>query len=157
MGGFVYLRIFLLVVCGSLAGVAHARCDYPVLVREKQDEATIQQLEHAWSMAYLTGDTNFEACLLSPDFTEIRSNGKLNRLDDELALAAKNKGKPTPTMDIPPGTIHMHGDVAVAYGVSAVKMIDGKPHKSYYADYYVWENTSWRVYFAQQTTFAVEQ
>lgn len=150
-------RVFILALGVSLAGVAHASCDYPVLAQEKKDQATIRQLEHAWSMAYLTGDTNFEACLLAADFSEIRSNGALNRLNDELALAAKNKGKPTPTMDLPPGTIHMHGDVAVAYGVSPVKIVDGKPHKSYYADYYVWENGAWRVFFAQQTTFAVEQ
>lgn len=153
----MHFRAFLLVLGVSLTGVAQASCDYPLLAQEKKDEATIRQLEHAWSVAYLTGDTNFETCLLSPDFTEIRSNGNLNRLNDELALAAKNKGKPTPTIDFPPGTIHMHGDVAVAYGVSPVKTVDGKPHKSYYADYYVWEDGSWRVYFGQQTTFAVEQ
>lgn len=147
--------VLLLAFSVSLAGVAHANCDYPVLTQEKKDEATIQQLEHAWSVAFLTGDTNFEACLLSADFMEIRSDGNLNRLTDELALAAKHKGKPLSNIDIPPGTVHMHGDVAVAYGVSPVKNVDGKPQKSYYADYYVWENGSWRVYFAQQTTFAV--
>lgn len=151
------LRVLLFALSVCLAGVAHASCDYPVLAQEKKDEATIQQLEHAWSVAYLTGDTGFESCLLSSDFTEIRRNGDLHRLADELALAAKNKGKPLSNVDIPPGTVHLHGDVAVAYGVSPVKMVDGKPQKSYYADYYVWENGSWRVYFAQQTTFAVAQ
>ncbi len=151
------LRILLLALSVLLAGVAYGSCDNPVLALEKKDEATIQQLEHAWSVAFLTGDTDFEACLLSPDFTEIRSDGRLNRLPDELALAAKHKAEPQPNMDIPPGTVHLHGDVAVAYGVSPVKMVDGKPHRSYYADYYVWENGSWRVYFAQQTEFVVAQ
>jgi hypothetical protein len=153
----VRLRVWLLALSVSLAGVAHASCDYPVLAQEKKDEATIQQLEHAWSVAFLTGDTDFEACLLSPDFAEIRSDGNLHRLSDELALAAKHKGKPMPNIDIPPGTVHLHGDVAVAYGISPVKMVDGKPHQSYYADYYVWENGSWRVYFAQQTAFTPAQ
>jgi len=153
----VHLRVLLLALSVSLVGVARASCDNPVLAQEKKDEATIQQLEHAWSVAYLTGDTDFEACLLSPDFTEIRSDGKLNHLADEMALAAKHKGKPQPNMDIPPGTVHLHGDVAVAYGMSSVKMVDGKAHQSYYADYYVWENGSWRVYFAQQTEFVVAQ
>jgi len=153
----VRLRVLLLAFSVSMAGVVHASCDYPVLAQEKKDAATIQNLEHAWSDAFLTGDTNFEACLLSPDFTEIRSDGSLNRLSDELALAAKHKGKPLPNINFPPGTVHMHGDVAIAYGVSPAKMVDGKPQKSYYADYYVWENGSWRVYFAQQTAFAVAQ
>lgn len=151
------LHFLLLAFSFFLAGVAHARCDYPVLAQEKKDEATIHRLEHAWSVAYLTGDTNFEACLLSPDFTEIRNNGNLNHLADELALAAKNAGKPSSNLDIPAGMVHMHGDVAVAYGLSPIRIVDGKQRQSYYADYYVWENGSWRVYFAQQTAFAVAQ
>ena len=39
-------------------------------------------------------------------------------------------------------------DVAVAYGLSSERMIDGKPYKSYFADYYVWKDGQWRVYFA---------
>jgi DMSO/TMAO reductase YedYZ molybdopterin-dependent catalytic subunit len=55
--------------------------------------------------------------------------------------------------NLPLITIHIHGDVAVAYGISSEKLIDGKPHRSYFADYYVWKNGVWRVYFAQQTSF----
>jgi hypothetical protein len=47
----------------------------------------------------------------------------------------------------------MHGGVAVAYGISSEKVIDGKAHRSYFADYYVWKNRAWHVYFAQQTSF----
>ena len=50
---------------------------------------------------------------------------------------------------------YIHGEVAVAYGIFSEKMIDGKPHKSYFADYYIWKNGAWHVYFAQQTSFAV--
>jgi hypothetical protein len=153
----VRLRVLLLALGVSLAAVAHASCDYAVFAQEKKDEATIQQLEHAWSVAFLTGDTDFESCLLSPDFAEIRSDGNLHRLADELALAANHTGKPLPNIDSPAGTVHLHGDVAVAYGISPVKMVDGKPHQSYYADYYVWENGAWRVYFAQQTAFTPAQ
>jgi hypothetical protein len=55
---------------------------------------------------------------------------------------------------MPPLTIHIHGDVAVAYGISSEKLIDGKLHRSYFADYYVWKNGVWHVYFAQQTSLA---
>ena len=136
---------------------AHVRagCVHPALTHQRRDAATIQRLERAWTVAFLTGDTEFEACLLTPDFTEIMSNGTINHLADELALAQKNQGKAATTPDIPPATIHLHGNVAVAYGISAQKMIDGKPHKSYYADYYLWKNGAWHVYFAQQTSFPV--
>jgi len=111
----------------------------------------------AWTVAFLSGDTEFEACLLTRDFTEIMSNGTINHLADELALAQKNKGKPATTPDMPQITIHLHGNVAVAYGISSKKevMIDGKPCKSYYADYNVWRNGAWHAYFAQQTSFRV--
>jgi hypothetical protein len=134
---------------------ARAACTRPALTPQRRDAATIQKLETAWSLAYLTGDTEFEKCLLTPDFTEIMSNGSINHLSEELALAEANKGKAIASPNMPMITIQIHGDVAVAYGISSEKLIDGKPHKSYFADYYVWKDGSWRVYFAQQTSFAV--
>jgi hypothetical protein len=136
--------------------LASAECTNPVLKDQKKDPETIQKLEKAWSAAFSQGDTAFETCLLTPDFVEIRSNGKINLLNDELALAAKHKGNAIPAPDplVPPSTVHIHGDVAVAYGLSPERMIDGKPYKSYFADYYVWKDGQWRVYFAQQTLFA---
>jgi len=140
-----------------VAFTTHARADCvrPALAHQRRDTATIQRLELAWTAAFLTGDTEFEACLLTSDFTEIRSNGTIHHLGEELALAGKNKGKAATTPDLPPITIHLHGNVAVAYGISSQKMIDGKPYKSYYADYYVWKSGAWHAYFAQQTSFPV--
>lgn len=126
-----------------------------MLAHQRQDAATILRLETAWTVAYLTVDTEFERCLLTRDFTEIMSSGSINHLSEELALARKNSGK---TMaggaPMPSITVHMHGSVAVAYGISSENVIEGKPHKSYFADYYFWENGAWHVCFAQQTTFA---
>jgi hypothetical protein len=150
------LVLFLSFVASLVFGSsAHANCARPALAQQKRDVATIQKLETAWSMAFLTGDTEFESCLLTPDFLEIRSNGALNHLSDELALAEKNKGKTVSNPDLPPVKVQLHGNVAVAYGLSPEKLIDGKPHRSYFADYYVWQNGGWHVYFAQQTTFAL--
>jgi Domain of unknown function (DUF4440) len=137
------------------AGSARADCNRPALAHQQRDTATIQRLETAWTLAFLSGDTEFEACLLTADFTEIMSSGNINHLSEELALAEKNKGKAVTVPTMPPTTIHIHGDVAVAYGISSEKLIDGKPHKSYFADYYVWQNGAWHVYFAQQTSFSV--
>ena len=96
----------------------------------------------------LRGDTGFEECLLTADFTEITRNGDIKDLTAELALAAKNKATPLPLGDLPSGQVLLHGNVAVAYGRS--QSATGA-RAMRYADYYVWENAHWRVYFAQQT------
>lgn len=123
-------------------------CRFPTLAREHRDIATIQVLELEWTRAYLRGDTDFEECLLTRDFTEIMRNGDIKDLSAELALAAKNKAKPLPLGDLPSGQVLLHGNVAVAYGRST------GARAMRYADYYVWENGRWRVYFAQQTEIA---
>jgi hypothetical protein len=129
-----------------------ADCARPVLAHQRRDEATIQRLENAWSIAFLTGDTELEACLLTPDFTAIMSTGNVMHLNEELALAAKNRGKTADPSSLTPVQVHLHGDVAVGYGITT-KLVSGQQEKSYFADYYVWEKGGWRVYFAQQTAF----
>jgi hypothetical protein len=156
-GGFMMFRSIPVIFCACIMVVAvdaRGDCARPALAHQRRDAATVQTLEAAWTLAYVIGDTEFEACVLTPDFTEIMSNGSINHLSDELALAEKNKGKAVAAPNMPPITVRIHGDVAVAYGISSEKVIDGKPHKSYFADYYVWKNGRWHVYFAQQTSFA---
>ncbi len=135
----------------TLTAFIHADCARPELANQSQDEATIVRLERAWSIAHMTGDAEFEACLLTPDFTEIRSDGKINVLSDELALAEKHKGQKADTSQLTTPTVHIHGNVAVAYGASDWKAPDGTMREFYYADYYVWENSAWHAYFGQQT------
>jgi hypothetical protein len=137
----------------SLSSALQARsaCQYPALLHQSRDLATIESLELDWTRAYLRGDTRFEACLLTPDFTEIMRSGEVKHLSDELALAAKNKANPLPMGEIPKGTVLLHGNVAVAYGRSQ-SASGARPTR--YADYYVWEEGHWRVYFAQQTEIA---
>ena len=135
-----------------LASHAADGCGQSALQDEHKDVATIQALEHAWSVAFLQGDTAFESCLLTPDFTEITREGAVKTLADELALAAQNQGKhlpPPPPLQIP---VLIHGDVAVAY-VAVPRHKDGKSFSVYNADYYVWEGGAWRAYFSQQTVF----
>src|ERR1700759_1003905 len=52
------MRIFSSVVKAS-------ECQFPTLAHEHRDVATIQALELEWTRAYLRGDTDFEACLLT--------------------------------------------------------------------------------------------
>lgn len=133
----------------SLSLVVKAKdCQLPMLLHQHRNAATIEALELEWTRAYLRGDTGFEECLLTPDFTEIMRNGEVKHLPDELALAAKNAANPLPMGETPKGTVLLHGNVAVAYGRSQ-STSGARPMR--YADYYVWENGQWRAYFAQQT------
>ena len=67
----------LFFVC-LIAFTTDATADYHrlALAHQRRDAGTIQRLENAWTLAYLSGDAEFEACLLTPDFTEIMANGK---------------------------------------------------------------------------------
>lgn len=126
-------------------------CNLPQLMHQQKDEATIQNLEEAWNVAYLHGDTNFERCLLATDFTSISRKGQVRVLADELAVAAENKGKNLPIPSFAKTTVLIHGNVAVAYATVNSTGPDGKPRMTVNADYYVWENGSWHAFFAQQT------
>jgi hypothetical protein len=143
-----------LLLLGSAAS-AGASCNQPVFLQEKQDASTIRTLESAWTSAYLRGDTAFMTCLLTSKFTEIMRNGDINHLSDELALAAKNKGKGLTAPTVPPISVLLQGRVAVAYGRAPERRIQGVLHRDYYADYYVWEGGAWRAFFAQWTPVPV--
>jgi hypothetical protein len=130
---------------------APSACARPELQGQKRDPATIQQLEKAWSIAYLKGDAGLEACLLLPGFTEILGDGRVMHLDDELALARSNRGKHLPIPGFPAEHVLLHGDAAVAFGLGSSKAADGQVHRQWFADYYVWNHGAWHVYFAQQT------
>jgi hypothetical protein len=139
-------------LASSIAAVQrNGACDLPPLLHEQRDAATLERLETAWSIAYLHGDTNLERCLLAPDFTEITRTGQVKVLADELAAAAKNTGKHLAIPVLPTSTILIHGNVAVAYVTSRTTGPDGKSRGTRNADYYVWENDSWRAFFSQQT------
>jgi hypothetical protein len=145
--------LFLLPII-PLSAHPKSPCDLAPLMNQHKDAATVQRLEDAWSTAYLTGDTNFEQCLLTPDFTEIMRNGEVKVLSDEIKLAEKNKNKDLKIADFPKGTILIHGEVAVAFGTTPSHTdADGRRRTTRYADYYVWENGGWHAYFAQQTEY----
>lgn len=147
------LGLAFLAWLSPMASQAEAACGQKSLLDQHEDAATIQGLEAAWSIAYLSGDTDLERCLLTPDFTEIMRNGAVKLLADELGFAEKNKGKDLPIPPMPKSTVLIHGNVAVAYGISRSTGADGKARGTRYADYYVWEAGSWHAFFAQQTQF----
>jgi hypothetical protein len=141
------------VLCAG--GLAQDNCALPQLMNQREDAATIQRLEGAWTEAFLHGDTEFMRCLLVPEFSEIMRSGELRSLADELAMTAKNRGKNLPVPELPKITVLIHNNVAVAYGESIAKDANGKPRSRWYSDSYVWEDGKWHVFFAQQTSAEV--
>ncbi len=126
-------------------------CQVQPLLNQREDVATIVRLEQEWTRAFLRGDTDFELCLLTPDFTEIMRTGEIKVLKDELVFAAANKGKNLKIPDQAKGDVLLHGNVAVAYGRSTSKSKNGQLRTIRYADYYIWEGGVWHAFFAQQT------
>lgn len=114
----------------------------------------MQRLERVWSLAYIRGDDEIEKCLLLPGFTEVLKDGSIKYLADELGFARKNTGRNLPIPILPVSTVLLHGNVAVAYGVSESTAGDGTHRSMRYVDYYLWEGGMWHAYFAQQTPIA---
>ena len=132
---------------------AHAQtkdqCERQLPPHQQKDEATIQQIETSWNLAITRGDSSFERCLLTADFEEILNKGELKALTDELAMTEKNKGKNRPPPHMPPLTVLMHGNVAVAYATWVPTDPTKKSDQT--ADFFVWENGAWHVLFSQST------
>jgi len=145
------LSLMFVLCVWSSALQAKDICKQQALMHQTKDVATIQHLEDEWSTAYLQGNTDFERCLLAPDFTEILRTGEVKFLGDELELAAKNRGKNLAIPHLPKPKVLLHGNVAVAYGMSRSTASDGKVRETRFADSYLWENGTWHVFFAQQT------
>ena len=128
---------------------AQSGCDQPSLLHQQKDEATIQHLEAAWNRAIAQGDADFERCLLTADFKEILPTGELKALTDQLGSTAKNKGQNHPIPQLPPVTVSIHGNVAVAY--ATWKPAGANRASDKIVDYLIWEDGVWHVFFSQIT------
>jgi len=145
------------IVAGLMSGLpfmpAHAQangtCNAQPLLNQQKDEATILHLEAAWNTAIGQGDASSESCLLTADFKEILANGELKTRADELGFTAKNKGQNKPIPRLPPFTVLIHGNVAIAYATWTPSAADSAPNQT--ADYFIWEDGSWHAFFSQST------
>ena len=146
-------RVVLGVLSIGAWAAYHARaagaCDPQGVVPQQKDAATIQQLEKSWTLAIAAGDSSFERCLLTPDFTEVMSTGEIKTLADELGNTAKNKGQNRPPPSMPQVTVSIHDNVAVAYAIWNPADASRKPDLT--TDFFIWQNNSWRVFFSQST------
>jgi hypothetical protein len=146
--GFATFALSALALAGTVSPAA-AQCNYPVLRNQRRDEATILALERSWSEAFITGDTTFERCLLAPGFREIRLDGRIFTLADELALARANTGKRLHLGASPHISVLIYGNSAAAYYTqrsrATKQLVTG-------ADFFTWNGSGWRVFFSQQTS-----
>lgn len=124
-------------------------CESRLPPHQQKDAATIQKIENVWNLAISRGDADFERCVLTADFREILNKGEIKSVADELGFTEKNKGKNRPPPNMPPLTVLIHGDVAVAYAIWVPTDGNKKPDET--ADYFVWEDGSWHVFFSQST------
>jgi hypothetical protein len=108
------LGIAFLLSFGPSSAQGKGTCALQPLMHQRKDEATVQRLENAWSIAFLQGDVDLERCLLAPDFKEILRTGEVKVLADELEFAVKNKGKNLTIPALPKSDVLIHGNVAVA-------------------------------------------
>ena len=131
--------------------LAEGACNVPELANQKQDAATVQPLENAFTTAFLKGDTDFEKCLLLPNYAEISRSGKWRELSEELESTARNRGKNLSVSDMPKVDVLMHGEAAIAHGFFTFTTPDGKSLSTRFSDVYVWKGHAWHVLFSQQT------
>jgi hypothetical protein len=131
-------------------------CDIPTLTGQQKDAATVQKLETAFTVAFLKGDTDFEKCLLLPNYSEVSRSGKWRELSDELEGTARNRGKNLSVPEMPKVDVLMHGDVAIAHGLFTFTSQDGKTESTRFSDVYVWKDNGWHVLFSQQTPSSSE-
>ena len=66
-----FVVVVIVAVILSPTAKPTAPCQNLALLHQRRDAATIESLELEWTRAFLRGDTEFEECLLTPDFTEI--------------------------------------------------------------------------------------
>jgi len=143
-----------LLVCVSQAKAEG--CNVPEMANQKHDAATVQRLENAFAAAFLKGDTDFEKCLLLPNYAEISRSGKWRTLSDELEGTARNRGRNLSVPEMPNVDVLMHGDTAIAHGVFSFTGQDGKTMTTRFSDVYVWKDDAWHVLFSQQTPADVD-
>ena len=60
----------------SIPLLAEDSCKVPELADQQKDAATVEKLESAFATAPMKGDTDFEKCLLLPNYAEVSRSGK---------------------------------------------------------------------------------
>ncbi|HEV2333216.1 MAG TPA: nuclear transport factor 2 family protein [Gammaproteobacteria bacterium] len=123
---------------------------------QKQDEDSVKRAERTWLVAEFRGDVDTVACMLEPDYTEIRFNGSLGHKDDILKGAAKAKGSTKPIPTVTWTGVVVKGDSATAYTVQDKQDMGGKPVKLFFTDTFIYHDGAWHPYFSVNASAVAE-
>lgn len=172
----MYLKstVFILSVFTININLKASECPTAYVQNQKKDAASVLALEKSWSTARRKLDIDFEKCLLDRGLVEILKTGAIKGFDYETSDAPiivnstrehrdGNKllsYENSKTIDVDSDSIKklkfwrtkvlIHGRLAIAYGrlrSDSLRTQDNIP----FADYFIWQQASWHVFFAIQT------
>jgi Domain of unknown function (DUF4440) len=121
-----------------------------VLGHQSADAASIKQVEHAWTEAFLHGGTGYLGCLLTPDYVSVSAKGVPRDRGAIIGIAEKNKGKSDPIPSLPEPMIEIYGNTAVVRSDSPGAP-DGKYPAMYSADIFSFQDGAWHAVYSQHT------
>lgn len=147
---------FLALCALSSAYAAGPDCAALQAPNQKLDEDSVRRAERAWLVAEFRGDVDTVACMLEPDYTEIRFNGSLGHKEDILKGAAKAKGSTRPIPTVTWTGIVVKGDSATAYSVQDKQDMAGKPVKLFFTDTFIYHDGAWHPYFSVNASAVAE-
>lgn len=124
-----------------------------LLGQQRADIASIKQVEHAWTEAFLKGGTEYLQCQLAPDYVSVSAKGVPRDRNTIIDAARKNAGKAAPMPELPEPTIQIYGDAAVVRSATAAAP-DGKYPAMYSSDTFAFVNGTWRAVYSQHTAVA---
>jgi len=154
---FLSLSCFLFLSFGlGTAYAAGPDCAARQAPDQKLDEDSVKRAERAWLVAEFRGDTDTVACMLEPDYTEIRFNGSIGHKEDILKGAAKAKGSTQPIPTVTWTGIVVKGDSATAYSVQDKQDVAGKPVKLFFTDTLIYHDGAWHPYFSVNASAVAE-
>lgn len=137
-----------LALSGLTPCYAAADCGVQQAPNQKMDADGVKRAERSWLVAEFRGDIDTVACMLEPDYTEIRFDGGVRHRADILSGAARNKGSTQPIPTIVWTGIVVNGDSATAYSVRDMHGMNGKPVKVFFTDTFVYRDGGWHPYFS---------
>ena len=130
--------------------VASAQDCRQLLGHQSADAASIKQVEHAWTEAFLHGGTEYLGCLLTADYVSVSAKGVPRDRAAIIGIAEKNKGKSDPIPALPEPTIEIYGNTAVVRSDSAAAP-DSKYPAMYSADIFAFQDGAWHAVYSQHT------
>ena len=127
----------------------------------EQSEAGVRATEDHWSLAELTGQTDWLESMLMPGYRSVDSNGTAHSKERIVAGAAKNKGSTDGKAkldaymkDHPSGTsVVVHGNIAV---VSFYDLSLGPDKGVKSSDVFLYEGGAWHAAYSQHGTVGKE-